>query len=104
MKLSVLAKPQPPDTVIPHPDSTLKIYTIITPNSDQKNDTFYIENIEKNIGNELTITDLWGNTLFRAMNYDNSWSPKDEQTGEYFYSLLLKSTGKRLAGSFLILR
>lgn len=111
LKLSVLTKPQPPDTVIsppdtliPRPDSTLKIYTVITPNDDQKNDTFYIENIEKHMRNELTIVDSWGNTLFQAINYDNSWSPKDEQTGEYFYSLLLKSTGKRLAGSFLILR
>lgn len=68
-------------------DDILKIPNVITPNSDGINDVFYIENIDKYPYSELTILNRWGNTVYEANGYDNTWDAKDQPGGTYYYVL-----------------
>ncbi|MFC5271910.1 gliding motility-associated C-terminal domain-containing protein [Adhaeribacter terreus] len=68
----------------------LKFYNIITPNDDNYNDKFVIENINLYPGNELSIFNRWGNEVYRKKDYDNSWNGKDLAPGTYYFLLKLK--------------
>ncbi len=84
--------------------ATIKIYTIITPNNDGKNDIFYIESIELYKNNELTILDSWGTIVYQVSNYNNTWSADNLAPGKYYYLLFLKEQGKTLSGSVSVLK
>jgi len=68
-------------------DDILKIPNVITPNGDGINDVFYIENISKYPYSVLTILNRWGNTVYEANGYDNTWDAKDHPGGTYYYVL-----------------
>ncbi|MFZ1692349.1 MAG: PKD domain-containing protein, partial [Flavobacteriales bacterium] len=70
----------PPDITIPN---------VITPNGDQANDYFVIDNIEYWV-NELTIYGRWGNKVYEATNYRNTWKADDLPDGTYYYVLRLQ--------------
>lgn len=65
----------------------LQITNTFTPNSDGYNDTWEIGNIQAYPGNELKILNRWGNEVFRAIDYDNSWNGAGLPEGTYFYML-----------------
>jgi gliding motility-associated-like protein len=73
-------------TVIEIP-CTLEFYNIITPNSDGKNDTFVIDNLENYVGRTLTIYNRWGKEVYANDKYDNKWDGGDLSAGSYFYIL-----------------
>ena len=52
-------------------DCTLKFYTGITPNGDNKNDMWIIENIEMFPENTVQIFNRWGEEVWFGQNYDN---------------------------------
>jgi gliding motility-associated-like protein len=52
----------------------LVIPQIITPDGDGLNDIFIIAGIENYPGNELTIFNRWGNTVYSVKNYENNWA------------------------------
>ena len=52
-------------------DCTLKFYTGITPNGDNKNDLWIIENIEMFPENTVQIFNRWGQEVWYGKNYDN---------------------------------
>jgi gliding motility-associated-like protein len=74
-------------------DCTLKFYTGITPNGDNKNDVWIIENIEQFPKNNVQIFNRWGQQVWDADGYDNStivWEGNENggiemPTGTYFY-------------------
>lgn len=74
-------------------DCSLKFYTGITPNGDDKNDIWIIENIEQFPDNEIKIFNRWGEIVWSAEGYDNAtvvWEGNNEGGGElssatYFY-------------------
>lgn len=83
-------------------------YYGITPNGDLLNNTFKIENIERNTGNKVIITDKWGNVVYEKENYDNSFdgkttSGKELPFGSYAYIVNLKD-GKSFTGTVVITR
>ena len=88
-------------TILKEP--SLKIFTLITPNGDSYNDTFFVKDLEEYPDNDLTITDSWGNTVYQSTNYKNSWAPTQLSKGEYFYHLIVRPINKTFTGGFLII-
>jgi gliding motility-associated-like protein len=67
----------------------LTFYNIFTPNNDNHNDNFVVDNIQLYPGNELSIFNRWGKEVYRKKNYDNSWNGKDMADGTYYYFMKL---------------
>ena len=68
-----------------------------------------IEGIENHEENELLIFDRWGNIVFQASPYKNSWDGNYNNTGlpegAYYYVLKTDVTNKRtLKGRVYIIR
>ena len=81
----------------------------ITPNNDGVNDRLIIEGIENHADNELLIFDRWGNLVFHASPYKNSWDGNYNNTalpeGAYYYVLKTDVTNKKtLKGRVYIIR
>lgn len=91
--LSTLYVIFPPDITIPN---------VISPNGDNTNDYFVIDNIEF-WSNELTIYGRWGNKVYEAKNYRNQWKADDLPDGTYYYVLKLND-GEEHAGHITVLR
>jgi gliding motility-associated-like protein len=92
--------------ILPKPkeDSTLIVYELVTPNGDDKNELFFINGIHRYPQNELMIVNKWGNTVFKATNYANTWGGGDLPDGSYFYVLRLLTENKTLSGGFTLAR
>jgi gliding motility-associated-like protein len=92
---------------------TLLIPTGFSPNSDGTNDGYVIDHIDKYPGNKLWVYNRWGNLVYKAKDYDNSWNGianvsgvfmgKKVPAGTYFYILDLNDNSKPHAG-YLIIR
>lgn len=86
---------------------TIVIYNAISPNGDGHNDFFKIENIEHYPDNEVKVFNRWGNLVFQARNYDNTWDGRYEgkklPDGTYFYRILL-GDGRQFTGFLQIHR
>ncbi|MBK9108964.1 MAG: gliding motility-associated C-terminal domain-containing protein [Saprospiraceae bacterium] len=70
----------------------------ISPNGDGFNEFFEI-NCVTNFENTLTIYDRWGNQVFGAVNYLNTWDGKDDDgntltEGTYMWILKVLEPGK----------
>ena len=81
----------------------------ITPNNDGVNDRLIIEGIENHEKNELVIFDRWGNKIFHAKPYKNSWNGTYNNMGlpegTYYYVLKTDVTNKKtLKGRLYIIR
>ncbi|GAB4256705.1 MAG: hypothetical protein Kow0027_23900 [Saprospiraceae bacterium] len=89
------------------PTDTIIIYNGISPNGDGYNDFFTIENIEHFPDNEVKVFNRWGNLVFQAKNYDNSWDgrfgSKKLPDGSYFYIVTLND-GREYSGFLQIQR
>lgn len=78
-------------------DLRLKIYKAFTPDGDNINDLWVIENIQNYPNNQVMIYDRLGGLIFSARNYDNKdivWDGRSNQngqnilpTGTYFYKI-----------------
>ena len=66
-------------------ENKLQFYNVFTPNNDQRNDFFVIENVQLYPGNELSIYNRWGKEVYRKTNYDNTWDGKNQTAGTYYY-------------------
>lgn len=84
---------RPADIVIPN---------VFSPNGDGQNDFFAIENIEF-FGNELAIFNRWGNQIFAAKDYRNTWRGVDQPDGTYYFILILED-GREFKGHVTLLR
>jgi len=73
----------------------LIIPNVFTPNGDGVNDTFEIPGIDSYNGNEMTIMNRWGATIYQKKNYKNDWTGEGLNEGTYFYLLkVLTPTGR----------
>ena len=73
----------------------LIIPNVISPNADDVNDFFEIENLSENT--ELIILNRWGNVVFSSDNYQNNWNGKDASgkelvDGVYTYKIKTQAT------------
>ncbi|MBK9146880.1 MAG: gliding motility-associated C-terminal domain-containing protein [Flavobacteriales bacterium] len=83
----------PPDITIPN---------VISPNGDRSNDFFVIENIEFWVNN-LTVFNRWGQKVYEATNYRNTWKADDLPDGTYYYVLTLQDKSE-YTGHVTVLR
>ncbi len=78
---------------------TLTIYKAFTPDGDNINDVWTIENIDNHPDNQVIIFDRWGGLIFSARGYNNEnvvWDGRSNQSGQgpvpsgtYFYKIEL---------------
>ncbi|MES2131388.1 MAG: gliding motility-associated C-terminal domain-containing protein [Bacteroidota bacterium] len=83
------------------------ISNTFSPNGDGTNDYWYIENIKYYPENEVTIYNIYGNTVFTKKGYNNDWQGTYNGAtlpdGTYFYVVKIDSTGSIIKGSLDIL-
>ena len=73
------------------------IPTVITPNSDGKNDNFRIDNLNILYPNcEVIIVNRWGTIVFESIGYNKPWDGQfkgeDLPMGTYYYKILLNNS------------
>jgi gliding motility-associated-like protein len=106
--VSVLLSKRIGEPPVVAPELDLVVYNAISPNGDQKNDFFFLENIDRKAEtreNVVTIYNRWGDEVWRGANYDNasvvfdgtSENGKQLPAGTYFYRIQLNS-GKDKTG------
>lgn len=88
------------------PDAcAITIPNVVSPNSDNKNDTFYILGLEKYENVELQIFNRWGKVVYETSSYDNNFQPTDLTDGVYFYTMKLPyGRQTEIEGSFHVMR
>lgn len=67
------------------PPCQVEIPNIITPNGDNINDYFIVNNLEYHTNTRITIFDRWGRKVYENPNYNNEWKADDVGDGTYFY-------------------
>jgi gliding motility-associated-like protein len=87
-------------------DNPLELFNLITPNGDQKNDTWAIGNLHLYPNNELIIFDRWGKEVFKKTNYANDglWDGGDLGEGVYFYRFTVPGRSLEYQGWLTIKR
>lgn len=84
------------------------ISSVFTPNGDGINDYWYIENIKYYPENEVTVYNIYGNTVFSKKGYNNDWQGTYNDAplpdGTYFYVVKINDSNSGLKGSLDILR
>jgi gliding motility-associated-like protein len=89
-----------PDTVI--------IFNAISPNGDDKNDTWIIIGLNNIPNNEVTIYNRWGNLVYETTDYQNDWAGtyegNDLPDSSYFYVLRDLDSTKIYSGWIQIFR
>ena len=84
------------------------IASVFTPNGDGINDNWFIENIKYYPENEVTVYNIYGNTVYNKKGYNNDWqgtyngAPLPD--GTYFYIFKIDSSNTILKGSLDILK
>lgn len=64
----------------------LNSYNVITPNGDDKNESFIIEGLHRGYWH-LQVFNRWGGIVFDDKDYQNDWNAKGVSDGTYFYVL-----------------
>jgi gliding motility-associated-like protein len=95
-------------------DLRLTFYKAFTPNNDNINDVWVIENIENHPNNQVTIFDRLGGVVYSAKGYNNLdivWDGRSNQnsqditpTGTYFYKIDLENDESTLKGYVELIR
>jgi uncharacterized repeat protein (TIGR01451 family)/gliding motility-associated-like protein len=106
------------DSATVTPDTTtcqMVVYNEFSPNGDGSNEVFYVDCIENYPNNHLQVYNRWGNMVFEAYNYQNTWdgtsygkatinAEEKLPVGTYFYVLDLGNDDEPLSGWLYITR
>ena len=90
--------PATPDLFIP---------AAFSPDGDGVNDVFEIRGLSNYPGNKLYIFNRWGNLIYSATDYDNSWKGVGKNgepliDGTYYYVFEPKNGKESMKGYFVI--
>jgi gliding motility-associated-like protein len=66
-----------------HP--ALNVAELITPNGDQHNDTWQIQGIESYPQLAVKVLNRWGDVVYSAQPYTNTWNGDNLPSGTYFW-------------------
>lgn len=81
---------------------------LLTPNGDEQNDFWVIENLEYFPDNEVTVWNRWGQVVFSEKNYQNNWDGKAQgkelPEGAYYFLVNIAGGEIKNAGSLNIVR
>jgi gliding motility-associated-like protein len=86
------------------------VYDVITPNGDGKNDKWVVTKIFDFPNNELIIYNRWGQAVYAAKGYKNTWdgttdAGKELPAGAYFYLIKLNNDkNETWSGSVTVIR
>lgn len=80
-----------------------EIPNVITPNGDEKNDAFTIQDIEHDKWH-LFIYNKWGELVYENPEYRNSWNAEGSASGIYYYRIENRTTGKNYKGWIHVLQ
>jgi gliding motility-associated-like protein len=92
-----------PATVTVFVDCEVIIPNVFTPNSDGVNDVWFIDGITY-ANNTLRVYNRWGQVVYEARNYRNTWDGDDVPDGTYYYELTVERKSKPYTGHVTILR
>ena len=81
----------------------IHIPNIFTPNNDNINDRFRIQNLDLNSW-KLEVYNRWGKQVFNSEPYQNDWDANGLPDGIYLYQLINSKEDKKLKGWVEILR
>ncbi|MBX2971526.1 MAG: choice-of-anchor L domain-containing protein [Flavobacteriales bacterium] len=84
-------------------DCGIVVPNVFTPNGDGRNDRFEIEGI-LHTTNTLKVFNRWGQVVYEAKNYRNTWTAMDVPDGTYYYEVVVDRHEKPYAGHVTILR
>lgn len=89
-------------------DYKLIANNVLTPNGDGVNDFWEIENIQTFGTSDLAIFDRWGNQIYTAKGYTNTWNGTSGNDilpdGAYYYVITFEESTKVYKGTITILR
>ncbi|MCB9232852.1 MAG: tandem-95 repeat protein, partial [Bacteroidia bacterium] len=96
-------------TVTPPPSCQITIPNAFTPNGDNQNDLWVIQNIGCYPNNQLWVYNRWGNLVYTAAPYNNTWDGTDNNgnplpDGTYYYVLDLGDGNPPRTGFVIIFR
>jgi gliding motility-associated-like protein len=75
---------------------------VFSPNGDGLNDRLEFPGVEYFTGTYLVVYNRWGQEIFSANNYKNTWQARDVPEGTYYF--VLKVDDKEYAGPVTLLR
>lgn len=84
-------------------DCEIIIPNVFTPNGDGVNDRFDIDGI-LSTQNTVKVFNRWGQLVFDAKNYRNTWSANGVPDGTYYYEVLVDRDPEPRTGHLTILR
>jgi gliding motility-associated-like protein len=90
-------------------DYTVIPNNVITPDGNNENDVWVVQNLENYPNNNVSVFDRWGREVFRTKGYRNDWGATNEQgglllDGTYYYVLEFPETGKVMKGAITVVR
>ena len=85
-------------------EACVKVYELITPNGDGKNDFFVVDNLSKFPGSLVSIYNSWGEKVYETINYKNNWNGHQLKNGSYFYTIIVLPINQVLRGRVLLTR
>ena len=98
--------------VLANQATCLEVYSAFTPNGDENNDYWHIENIELYPDALVEVFNRWGNRVFASKRYTNSWDAgfTGNYNGEplpsatYYYVITLNNDESPYKGALTIIR
>jgi len=85
-------------------DFNFVISSLMTPNGDGFNDTWYIDNIEYYPDCKISIYNRYGNLIFSKTGYQNDWKGEDYPDGTYYYVIDCPGDTEARKGGITIFR
>ncbi|MCF8346206.1 MAG: gliding motility-associated C-terminal domain-containing protein [Bacteroidales bacterium] len=88
----------------------ITVYNAFSPNGDEKNDFFDIDNASRFPNIIVEVYNRWGNRLFSSVGYtddkrwDGTFNGKDVPTGTYYYIIIPYSNATPITGNVTIIR
>ncbi len=98
------------DSVLVEVIENLKAYNAFSPNGDEFNPYFEIENAERFPNIQVEVYNRWGHLLFSSVGYDSGkrWdgttNGQDVPVGTYYYVIIPFSGAKAITGNVTIIR
>lgn len=97
-EIPVVDPPPPPPPGVEVDE--LNIPNVFTPNGDGDNDVFLIKGVQRFRSAEVTITNRWGNVIYKSDNFQNTngWDGRDMRSGQmvsdgtYYYIIRLRDS------------
>jgi gliding motility-associated-like protein len=91
------------------PDYRIIPNNVITPDGNQENDVWVIQNLENYPVNQVTVFDRWGREVYGKEGYSNDWGATNYNghllmDGTYYYVIEFPEIGKVMKGAITVVR